>query len=105
MGLEERTADGQIVLQLYVAGRAPHSVQALANLKAILEAYAESSEYSLEVIDALEEPLRALEAGILITPSLVQLAPARVHLVGALNDRQEVARLLGLDVAPGKVER
>lgn len=104
MDLDQRVADGQIVLQLYIAGRAPYSLQALANLEAILEAYTESGAYALEVIDALEEPLRALEAGILITPSLVQLRPRRLHLVGALNDRQEVARLLGLDVAPDKAE-
>jgi circadian clock protein KaiB len=76
----------------------------MANLSALLKARKGPGEYELEVIDVLEEPLRALEAGILITPSLVQLAPVRVHLVGALNDRQEVARLLGLGPARSEVE-
>lgn len=105
MDLDQRAADGQIVLQLYVAGRAPHSLQALANLEAILETYAATGSYRLEVIDALEQPLRALEAGIFVTPSLVQVAPVPVHLVGALNEREEVARLLGLNPRSDEGER
>jgi circadian clock protein KaiB len=104
MSPDQYASDGEILLQLYVAGRARHSLRARANLSALLEAYASPGEVRLEVIDVLEEPKRALEAGILITPSLVQLAPSRLHLVGALNDRQEVARLLGLGPAPGEVE-
>jgi circadian clock protein KaiB len=88
--------DGEIALKLYVAGRAPHSLQALANLRAILEAHLNPEDYRLEVIDALEEPMRALEEGIFVTPALIQVSPVRVHLVGALGDREEVARLLGL---------
>jgi circadian clock protein KaiB len=90
------------VLKLYVAGRAPHSVQALANLEAVLETYAVPNSYRLEVIDALEEPLRALEEGIFVTPALVQVSPVRVHIVGALSQRAKVARLLGLEPGPGE---
>jgi circadian clock protein KaiB len=99
------STDGQLALKLYVAGRAPHSLQALANLEAILEAYAEPGSYTLEVIDALEEPLRALEEGIFVTPALVRVSPNHLHLVGALSEREEVARLLGLAPAPVEEER
>ena len=95
----ERSRDGQVVLRLYVAGRSPHSMQALVNLNAILETYATPGRYQLEVIDALEEPLRALEEGIFVTPALIKVSPNQVHIMGALNERERVARLLGLEVS------
>jgi circadian clock protein KaiB len=101
---DRRSRDGQVALKLYVAGRAPYSVQALANLEAILAAYADPDTYRLEVIDVLEEPLRALEAGVFVTPALIQVWPVEVHIVGALNDRERVARLLGLASTPGERE-
>ena len=86
----------EIHLRLYVAGRAPHSTQALANLETILEAHAPPDGCRLEVVDVLEEPLRALEDGVFVTPTLVQVSPSSVRIVGTLNDREQVARLLGL---------
>jgi hypothetical protein len=96
VALDRGSDDSQIVLKLYVAGRAPHSVQALTNLEAILEMYADPRGYRLEIIDALEEPLRALKEDVFVTPALVQVSPVRVHIVGALSEREKVARLLGL---------
>jgi len=88
--------DDKVVLRLYVAGRAPNSVQAQANLAAIFERYAASDGYLLEIVDVLEEPARALEDGVFVTPTLVKLAPTPAHIVGSLNEREKVARLLGL---------
>ena len=101
MALDANARNGQIVLQLYLAGRAPHSVQARANLEAILRSYEMPGGYKLEVIDVLEEPMRALEAGIFVTPALVEVSPVRVHIVGALSERDRVARMLGLAPAAG----
>jgi circadian clock protein KaiB len=93
-----RSSDEErIVLRLYVAGGAPHSNQALANLEAIFEAYAPPDGCRLEVVDVLEEPLRALEDGVFVTPTLVELSPTPVRIMGTLNEREGVARLLGLE--------
>jgi len=89
--------DDQVVLRLYVADKAPHSVQALTNLEAILETHASPDRCRLEVVDVLEEPLRALEDGVFVTPTLTEVAPNPVRIVGSLNDRERVARLLGLE--------
>jgi len=97
MDPQRNPGEEKIVLRLYVAGRAPHSVQARANLAAIFEAYTSPDGCHLEVVDVLEEPMRALEDGIFVTPTLVVSNPSFVKIVGTLNDRDRVARLLGLE--------
>jgi hypothetical protein len=49
------------------------------------------------VVDILQEPLRALVEGILVTPTLVRLSPPVRHIVGDLRDRGIVLRALGLE--------
>ena len=87
-------ADGP-VLRLYVAGAAPHSVQALSNIRAILSQRA-GAGYSLDVVDVLREPARALKDGVLVTPTLVKLSPPPVQtVVGDLSASSVVLRALG----------
>lgn len=85
-----------VVLRLYVAGGAPNSVQALANLEAICAEYLKDG-HQLEVVDVLEDPRRAMAAGVLVTPSLTKLSPQPVaQLVGNLSDKLKVVLALGL---------
>ncbi len=93
---ENGSAAEKLVLRLYVAGDAPNSVRAVANLKAICRRWLETDQYELEIIDVLREPLRALEAGVLVTPTLVGSAAATVSLVGTLDDYERVGQALGL---------
>ena len=44
----------------------------------------------------LEEPLRALEEGIFVTPTLVGNHSRPVSIVGTLRDHQRVLQALGL---------
>ncbi len=85
-------------LRLYVAGRAPNSVLALTNLRALLAAgQLEDGALELEVVDVLKDPGRALEEGVLVSPTLVRLSPLPVvRIVGSLNDRETVRLALGL---------
>jgi len=77
-------------LRLYIAAGAPNSVRALADLEAIRREYLGSC-CQVEVIDVFQEPLRALDDGILLTPTLVRLAPLPVvKIVGDLSDRVRV---------------
>ena len=58
-------------IALYVAGGAPRSAAALRNLTAAIAATGRPEDaFRIEVIDVLREPGRALEAGLLATPSL-----------------------------------
>ena len=76
-----------IELRLYVAGESPNSVRAIANLKAICEDCL-PGRHRLEVVDVFEHPLRPVEDGILVTPTLVKLAPMPLRrIIGDLNDR------------------
>ena len=87
---------GAYVFQIYVAGGAPNSVQALANLYAICRKHFPES-HRIEVIDVLKEPLRALEEVILVTPTVVKVSPVpRQQIIGNLSQEEDVLRALGL---------
>jgi circadian clock protein KaiB len=85
-----------VVLRLYIAGSAPNSLQAIANLDAICQQYLKDS-YKLQIVDVFEHPLRALADGVLVTPSLAKVSPRPgAKIVGNLSDRRNVLLALGL---------
>ena len=85
-----------VVLRLYVAGGAPNSVLAIANLEAICREHLKDG-HKLEVVDVLEHPARAMAEGVLVTPSLAKLAPLpAAGVVGNLSDKNKVLHALGL---------
>jgi circadian clock protein KaiB len=87
---------GAYVFRLYLAGGAPNSVRAFANLYAICRKHFPES-HRIEVIDVLKEPLRALAEAILVTPTVVKLSPLPEQLIiGDLSEEEEVLRALGL---------
>ncbi len=76
------------MLRLYIAGSTPSSLLALSNLKAVLE----DLPHHLETIDVLAEPTRALDDGVLVTPTLLRVAPEPlIRFVGTL-DRGDAVR-------------
>ena len=84
--------------KLYVAGDAPNSAQALANLTALCRSYLQD-RHEIEVVDVFREPKRALADGIIMTPTLVRLAPSPVRrIVGTLSQTQIVLQALGLEI-------
>ena len=83
--------------RLYVAGSTQNSAQALANLTALCRAYL-PDRHEIEVVDVFREPKRALANGILMTPTLVKLAPSPARtIVGTLSQTQTVLQALGLE--------
>lgn len=84
--------------RLYVAGDAPNSAQAQANLIALCQTHL-PDRYEIEVVDVLKEPMVALKDNVLMTPTLLKLSPAPVRrIVGALSQMQTVLDTLGLEV-------
>jgi circadian clock protein KaiB len=82
---------GKRSLRLYVAGRAPNSVRAIANVMAICDPHAGSIQYALEIVDVLENPRRALADGVVVTPTLLRLSPLPIQrIVGDLSDTGQV---------------
>jgi circadian clock protein KaiB len=91
-----------VTMRLYIAGRAPNSVKAIANLEAICQQYLKGS-YKLEIVDVCEHPRRALADGVLVTPSLAKVSPAPIsNIIGNLSDRGSVLAALGLNAAARK---
>jgi circadian clock protein KaiB len=82
--------------QLYVAGDAPNSAKAIANLAAFCRAHL-AERYEIEIVDVFREPKRALAEGIFMTPTLIALTPPPVRrIVGTLSHTQTVLLALGL---------
>jgi len=92
--------EGTLSLRLYVAGQAPNSMAAISNLRILFpggEAAGRAAE--IEIVDVLREPMRGLEDGIILSPTLVRLSPLPVRrVVGNLSNHEAV--LLALGVTP-----
>jgi circadian clock protein KaiB len=92
--------NGHFKFRLYVAGDAPNSLLAVANLRAICREFL-AERHEIEIVDVLREPKRVLADDILLTPALVKLSPAPVRkIVGNLSQREPVLQALGLPVEP-----
>lgn len=90
------------VLKLYVAGQSPNSARAVKNLQTICHTQLGGAA-TIEVIDVLKEPERALADNVVVTPTLVKTAPApRQVIVGSLSKTDEVLSALGLASLPGQ---
>ena len=82
-------------LRLYVAGNAPNSARASANILAICEGHF-GAHYTLEIVDMLTHPRRALADAIIVTPTLLKLGPPpALRVIGDLSNTPEVLLLLG----------
>ena len=89
-----------VKLNLYLAGQSRNSMIAMKNLQA---AVAQLPEHTVEltVIDVLEFPLRALDEGVLVTPTLIRRDPQPLRiLIGTLDDGNEMMALLDLKQVP-----
>jgi circadian clock protein KaiB len=94
-------ADSSFRFRLYVAGDAQNSAQAVANLTKFCRAYLRD-RHAIEVVNVFKEPKRALADGILMTPTLVKLAPspAPQKIIGTLSQTAPVMLALGLEAPP-----
>jgi circadian clock protein KaiB len=91
-----------VTMRLYIAGKAPNSVKAIANLEAICRQYL-TDGYKLEIVDVCEHPRRALKDGVVVTPSLTKVSPVpAVNVIGNLSDTSSVLAALGLHATDGQ---
>jgi circadian clock protein KaiB len=88
---------GPICIRLYVAGDAPNSIAAIANLKSVLERFPRQL-VELEIIDVMTHPERAALDAVMVTPTLVKLSPSpERRLLGNLRDHVMLLGALGLE--------
>jgi circadian clock protein KaiB len=85
-------------LRLYVAGQTPKSIVALTNLKRICDEHM-NGQYTIEVVDLMENPQLAQRDQIVAIPTLVRHLPAPLkRIIGDLSNTDRV--LVGLDLIP-----
>jgi circadian clock protein KaiB len=85
-------------MRLYVAGKTPKSVAAIANLKKVCEERL-AGRYVVEVIDLIEHPELAKVDQIVAIPTLVRKLPQPLKkMIGDLSNEQRV--ILGLELDP-----
>lgn len=85
------------VFQLFIADEAPNSVQARGNLRAFCATHL-SGCHQVELIDVFEDPARALDDGIFMTPTLIKRLPLPVRrIVGTLSDFDAIREALGIE--------
>lgn len=93
----------QYLLRLYITGNSTRSQRAIANLYRICHEDL-FDQYKVEIIDVLEEPQKAEDEKILVTPTLIkQLPPPLQRIIGDMSNTDRV--LLGLDLVQKKDER
>lgn len=93
MARRANTTDA-LELRLYVAGQAPNSLLASANARAVCEEHF-AGQYHLEIVDMLVHPKRALADAVIVTPTLIKLAPGPMQrVIGSLNDTRGLLAVL-----------
>jgi circadian clock protein KaiB len=89
-------SEGRMVLRLFVAGDSPDSAIAIVNLTALFPDKGENGRGAeIEIVDVRVDPGRAARDGIMVTPTLVKVAPSpRCRILGNLSNREALMHLL-----------
>lgn len=90
------------LLRLYVCGQTANSLQAIRNLRMLMEGEL-ANVYRLEIIDVLQQPSLAEREHILATPTLIRVYPTPVRrIIGDLSNRERVLASLELTDSSGE---
>lgn len=89
-------AEDKLILQLYVSGMSPKSMQAIKNIKHLCDEYLKDA-FELDIIDIYKNPEAAIEHHIVFSPSLIKRSPLpKKTLIGVLSDTEKVMKALGI---------
>lgn len=92
--------DAVYTFRLYVAGDAPNSAQAAANLAALCRIHL-TDRHQIDIVDVFREPKRALADGVFMTPTLLKLGPPPARrIVGTLSPISSVLAALNVGQEP-----
>src|SRR3954463_1521669 len=88
--------EGKLILQLYVSGMSPKSLEAIENIKRLCDEYLKDA-FELEIIDIYKNPELASKHSIVFSPSLIKQLPLpKKVLIGTLKDTDKVVKTLGI---------
>lgn len=86
----------KLILQLYVCGMSPKSMEAIENIKRLCEEHLKDV-FELEIIDIYKNPKIASEQHIVFSPSLIKRMPLpEKTLIGNFSDTEKVIKALGI---------
>ena len=92
----------KIVLQLYVSGMSPRSMEAIENIRHLCDDQLQSA-FELEIIDLYKNPEAASQQQIIFSPTLIKVLPLpKKTLIGTFSDTEKVIMGLGLKISNGK---
>jgi len=88
--------EARLVLQLYVSGMSPKSMEAIENIKRLCDEHLRDA-FELEIIDIYTNPEAAMAQHIVFSPSLIKKFPEpKKILIGTLADSERVIKALGI---------
>jgi circadian clock protein KaiB len=89
-------SDSKLVLQLYVSGMSPKSMEAIENINRLCDEHLQDA-FELDIIDIYKHPELASEQHIVFSPSLIKQLPLpKKTLIGTLADTAKVVKALGI---------
>jgi len=85
-------------LRLFIVGNEPNSIKACQNLEQFCARHI-AGRSEIVIIDVTEDFQAALDAGVLVAPTLIVDAPSpQKMLIGTLNDEAKMFEALGISV-------
>jgi circadian clock protein KaiB len=88
--------ENKLVLQLYVSGMSPKSMEAIENIKRLCDEHLNDA-FELEIIDIYKNPEVASQQQIIFSPSLIKNLPLpKKTLVGNFSNKEKVIKALGI---------
>lgn len=92
------SSEQKMMLQLYVSGMSPKSMEAIENIKHLCDRYLKDA-FELEIIDIYKFPEMAAEHQIIFSPSLIKNLPKpKKILIGNLSNEEIVMKALGINL-------
>jgi len=89
-------AEEKLILQLYVSGMSPKSMEAIENIKRLCDEYLKDA-FQLDIVDIYKHPEALSEQHIVFSPSLIKRLPLpKKILIGTLSDTEKVVKALGI---------
>ena len=90
--------EGKLILQLFVSGMSPKSMEAIENIKRLCDTHLEGA-FDLEIIDLYKNPEAATINQVVFSPSLIKQLPLpKKTLIGNFSDSTKVIKGLGIRV-------
>jgi circadian clock protein KaiB len=94
--------EDKLILQLYVSGMSPNSMEAIENIKRLCDEHLNEA-FELDIIDIYKNPEMASEQHVVFSPSLIKHLPLpKKTLIGTLADTGKVIKALGISFKGNK---